>query len=472
MNFKRIAAAAVASALAAGIMAMSASAALYPIDESELDSSLTIRNTNWLLLLYHDGFDPEKPVVDRGLDLQAINSFTYYTELLPYPDSEVGLPLDEYDPAIDYFGGNLIYAATGGSIGTAQDSDWYDEENGVTLYHKYNWPSNNQWLGLPEKGDTPEGQIAETNKGSVDYFDQNIYMEYVNKFAYKIEMNIAEDHADDEDYLWPEGAGLYQVGLQEWGGATAFGLKVDLLVLKDIDGKFMMAFDELGNEISETEAEEIIEWLATRDVDLSDSSDDNSGSASTPSTSVTTATTTSTAPVENLIDEDEETGVQIVAADGVIEKGTVVNVVIESTDLGDDAHFFVLDITLLNVEGKDAKVVQPNGPVTVKIPLPEGFEENDTYYVYYQADDGTLTDMKATFEDGYVSFVTDHFSTYILTTEKLVNDSEDAAATATTTPAADDSGSDEDKNQATGVVIAIIPAIAAAAGVIISKKRK
>lgn len=132
------------------------------------------------------------------------------------------------------------------------------------------------------------------------------------------------------------------------------------------------------------------------------------------------------------------------------------NIVIGSADINTDIHIYVLDITLINAQGA---AVQPNGSVTVKIQLPEDFEDSDTYYVYYQADDGTLTDMHATFENSCVVFTTNHFSTYILTTEKLVDDSGNNA-------------DNPDKNQATGVTLLFIPAVAAAAGVIISKKRK
>ena len=176
-----------------------------------------------------------------------------------------------------------------------------------------------------------------------------------------------------------------------------------------------------------------------------------------PSTTTTTAATT-TEPVQEVVDIDEDTGVQLLAAEGVIEDGVELNVVIGNADIGTDTHIYVLDITLVNAEGV---TVQPNGSVTVKIPLPEEFDESDAYYVYYQADDGTLTDMHATFENGYVSFTTNHFSRYIITTEKLADDSETVT-----------SGSNQDKNVNTGATILIIPAIAAAAGVVISKKRK
>ena len=169
-----------------------------------------------------------------------------------------------------------------------------------------------------------------------------------------------------------------------------------------------------------------------------------------PEVTTTTAKSenTTTAPTENLIGEDKATGVQLLAADGVISEGTQLNVKIGSADITIDAHIYVLDITLVNAQGA---TVQPNGSVTVKIPLPEGFEDSGTYYVYYQDDDGKLTDMHATFtSDGYVTFTTTHFSTYILSPEKL---SDDAIPN-------------------TGVVLLIIPALAAAAGIVISRKRK
>lgn len=160
-----------------------------------------------------------------------------------------------------------------------------------------------------------------------------------------------------------------------------------------------------------------------------------------------------------MVDVDEATGVQLLAAEGVLEEGVEMNVVIGDANIGTDAKIYVLNITLVNPAGEN---IQPNGSVTVKIPLPENFDNNKTYYVYYQADDGTLTDMHATFENGYVSFSTNHFSTYILSDEKLVED--DVTAT--------DTAANSNRNPHTGAVILIIPALAAAAGVIISKKRK
>ena len=333
MNFKKIVAGGIASALAISTMAISASAKIYPIPVEERDPALFTEG-GWMVLLYNENDIPaeNKPATDRGLDLQAINSFTFYVELLPYP-SELGLSLDLYDGTIDGFGGSVIYSANGGTIGNASESDWYDPDNGITLFNKYNWPQNN-WWGFPAEGDTPEGRPADvggegTNQGNVDYVSQLLTMEYVNTFAYKMEMDIARDHADDPDFTWPEGGSLYQAGLQVWGdggNGEAFGLKVDLFILKDIDGNFIMAFNELGEEITEEEVNKKIEWLETREINLaagpeddpydmsagagadepSDSdepgvsgepsgSDDNgSGNASDDGDSTTTTTTTST----------------------------------------------------------------------------------------------------------------------------------------------------------------------------------
>ena len=64
----------------------------------------------------------------------------------------------------------------------------------------------------------------------------------------------------------------------------------------------------------------------------------------------------------------------------------------------------------------DGEAVQPNGYVTVKLPLPEGFNA-ETTEVYYVAPDGTKTKLDSTVENGYVVFETNHFSEYVLVDE-------------------------------------------------------
>ena len=72
----------------------------------------------------------------------------------------------------------------------------------------------------------------------------------------------------------------------------------------------------------------------------------------------------------------------------------------------------LFDITTL-VDGKKA---QPNGNVTVKIPLPNGYNPNKTA-VYYVTDSGTLERIPCTVEGGYVVFETTHFSFYAVVDE-------------------------------------------------------
>ena len=64
---------------------------------------------------------------------------------------------------------------------------------------------------------------------------------------------------------------------------------------------------------------------------------------------------------------------------------------------------------------KDGEEIQPNGTVTVKIPVPETMDGN-ACKVYRQESDGSYTDMNAVYQDRYMIFTTDHFSRYILTT--------------------------------------------------------
>ena len=68
----------------------------------------------------------------------------------------------------------------------------------------------------------------------------------------------------------------------------------------------------------------------------------------------------------------------------------------------------IYDITLQNSENV---AIQPDGSVQVKLPV-ENTHEN--YKVFRVNEDGTYTDMNAIVVDGYVVFVTDHFSLYVI----------------------------------------------------------
>ncbi len=70
--------------------------------------------------------------------------------------------------------------------------------------------------------------------------------------------------------------------------------------------------------------------------------------------------------------------------------------------------------------------VQPNGTVTVKIPVPADFSAKDCV-VYYLDINGNITKIPSRYENGYIIFETDHFSEYVLVDEssKIIDEPSD-----------------------------------------------
>lgn len=101
---------------------------------------------------------------------------------------------------------------------------------------------------------------------------------------------------------------------------------------------------------------------------------------------------------------DAGTGVKVVAGESTelkvksVNKGSITVVV-------DGSIAAAYDISLK----KDGVTVQPDGFVTVSIPC-----SDPNAKVYRVEADNSLTDMKATYKDGYLVFTTDHFSLYIV----------------------------------------------------------
>ena len=73
----------------------------------------------------------------------------------------------------------------------------------------------------------------------------------------------------------------------------------------------------------------------------------------------------------------------------------------------------VLDVTLTGATFEKGKAI-------VNIPFNKEVPAGKVAKVYYIADDGTRTDMNATFENGKATFVTNHFSTYAIIFEDVV----------------------------------------------------
>ena len=105
---------------------------------------------------------------------------------------------------------------------------------------------------------------------------------------------------------------------------------------------------------------------------------------------------------------DAETGVSVLEGNfGNFAENTVLHV----EKLSAEENTITYDITLT----VNDEIVQPASAVTVKIPVPETMDDAQCK-VYRQEADGTYTDMQATYQNGYMVFTTDHFSTYMLTT--------------------------------------------------------
>lgn len=117
---------------------------------------------------------------------------------------------------------------------------------------------------------------------------------------------------------------------------------------------------------------------------------------------------------EQYIYEDEETGI---VTEGESSKLTVT--VEENEEYTVSANQQTLAAYDINFEGHDGQT-----EVTVKIPVPTGYENEDL--VVYHLENGEYVDMKAEKVDGYLVFTTSSFSPYIVTT-KPVQGGEDTA---------------------------------------------
>ena len=294
MNLKKIAAGAVASAMAISALAISASADhLYYPDEAT-DPALEINGGNWLYIIYNSGGglgDKNPTITDRNFDPWDIAKISIYGEIMPAEGSE--FTLEDYDESIDgVFSGTMIYSANSGYYGkTNKDSPIYDEESGITYYSKFNWPSY-EYYGQPHEGDTYEGRSedtggAGTNTGWCDWTKSMVPV-YLKPFNYEFTMDIPDD------MRWPtpadesEMAGLYRVGYGAWADMAEFVMKINLMILRDDDGNILLATDGLGYDITPEEAEAKVVELSTPSAGDSSSDepsggDNGSGDSSDPS---------------------------------------------------------------------------------------------------------------------------------------------------------------------------------------------
>ena len=210
---------------------------------------------------------------------------------------------------------------------------------------------------------------------------------------------------------------------------------------------------------------------------VEDSGSDSESSDVESSDVESSDTESSDKPVEI---KDEATKITVSAAEEVIPEGAALSVAPVASKT--DENNFTYEISFK----KDNKEVQPNGNVTVKIPVPKSIK-GKTIYVYYVVE-AKYTDMNAKVEDGFAVFTTEHFSEYLLTAEKHDETTSDSSSStdseASDTGSSADSetsgnsgsGSDSETTPDTGVagiyLTLGIAALAGAAVVVARKKRQ
>lgn len=82
----------------------------------------------------------------------------------------------------------------------------------------------------------------------------------------------------------------------------------------------------------------------------------------------------------------------------------------------------------IDVYNSENVKVQPNGNIQFTLEVPEGYV-SEKVSVYRIETDGTYTKMESNIVDGKVVFVTNHFSTYVITEDKDTSDTSDTDVT-------------------------------------------
>ena len=308
---------------------------------------------------------------------------------------------------------------------------------------------------------TPRGVALFSGIGDLKNYDSKTYYD-------DLEFVVRDDSLYRILFEKDGKSGIMDLNENVLGTFDNIGWYVDEYALVSNDGKAYLV-DEDMNTVSETvDADKISAvsdelFLITKDgkssfVTFTDktTSKPSSSSGSSSGSSSNTAT---------IVDySDDKLGFAATAEVGVLPADAILTVTAINDETTDTQ--LVYDICFKDIDGKE---VQPNGTVTVKIPVPEKFKDAEKVYVYRAETDGTYTDMKAEIKDGFVVFTTNHFSKYIVTTEVLTKTETPAPETPKPT---DTTPADTTTNPNTGVAVALIPAILAGAVVIVAAKKR
>ncbi len=125
--------------------------------------------------------------------------------------------------------------------------------------------------------------------------------------------------------------------------------------------------------------------------------------------------------LEKEVVTDEDTGVSMEFESE--DYNGVVDIIVEESF--DGTAFDVID-TSLNASQKfiydismtvDGIATQPNGAITLRIPLPSGYDPNRSFVYHVDTTTGKVEKMPARYENGYLVFETTHFSFYAVVEE-------------------------------------------------------
>ena len=130
-----------------------------------------------------------------------------------------------------------------------------------------------------------------------------------------------------------------------------------------------------------------------------------------------------------IIKTDSKTRIKLEAQKDIIPDDAIIDVIeiasgetfnkIKGT-LVEFKNFKAFDITLKS----NNAYIQPTGKVKVSVPIPAGFDSSKLV-VYRLDENNTKTEYQVTVVNGYATFETDHFSTYVLgETAELSNETQ------------------------------------------------
>lgn len=113
---------------------------------------------------------------------------------------------------------------------------------------------------------------------------------------------------------------------------------------------------------------------------------------------------------------DSDTGISVEYPKN--ENGSLLEIVVEESNSESTSE--IIDANIISsaktvfdiVITKGGVEIRPDSNVVVRIPLPEGYDPEKTVVYHIDTEKGTMEDLNAVYENGYLVFETDHFGYY------------------------------------------------------------